>query len=96
MPPDLDAPAPDVVEAVAAPPCPDTALSSPLPAAADVPPLAPFPLPFPEAPPAADAPLAAPALACDEVAGNELDVFHKKLKHIVKYCNSSEILTFIS
>ena len=76
MPPDLDAPAPDEVEAVAAPPCPDTALSSPLPAAADVPPLAPFPLPFPEAPPAADAPLAAPALACDEVAVNELDVFH--------------------
>ena len=71
MPPDLDAPPPEEVEAVAAPPCPDTALSSPLPAAADVPPAAPFPLPLPEAPPAAAAPLPEPALACVDVAEND-------------------------
>ena len=68
--PDLDAPAPDEVVAVAAPPCPETALSSPLPTAAeDDPPADPlFPLPLPDAPPAADAPPDAPAFPCDEVA----------------------------
>ena len=65
MPPDLDAPPPEEVVPVAAPPCADTALSSPLPAVAvdDAPPAPLFPLPLPEVPPDADAPLAAPAFA---------------------------------